>query len=222
MKQKIIDRLKAKFSGINLSNARLDAIADKLAPKITDETTIDAKLDELNEVVPFSELAKLDDWQRTKEQKEKEQKDKKTSESEKKSAETSKQDDDAPEWAKALIDQNKAMALKMEALESGRTAEHNASRLIGILKEKKVPESYYNVAITGRSFKDVAEAETYATQLAEAYGKYNQEQINNGLKDQPQPVMGVVTDPAKDVPPMVKQYLEKEKAEREKLTKKTA
>lgn len=220
MKQKIIDRLKAKFSGINLSNARLDAIADKLAPKITDETTIDAKLDELNEIISFADIAKQDDRVRTLETNQKPKPE--TPKPEPPAPKHDPKDDDAPEWAKALIDQNKAMALKMEALESGRTAEHNASRLIGILKEKKVPESYYNVAITGRSFKDIAEAETYATQLAEAYGKYNQEQINNGLKDQPQPVMGVVTDPAKDVPPMVKQYLEKEKAERQKLTQKTA
>ena len=218
MKQKIIDRLKIKFSGLNLSNARLDVIADKLAPKITDETTIDAKLDELNEIISFADMAKQDDRVRTLEanQKPKPEPVKPDPPAPKPDPKDPK-DPDAPEWAKALIEQNKAMALKMEALESGRTQENNTARLVGVLKEKKVPESYYNVAIAGRSFKDVSEAEAYATQVAEAYGKYNQEQINTSLKDQPAPVMGVVTDPKTEVSPMMKGYLKQKETETKKI-----
>lgn len=100
MKDKIIARLADKFPGVNLSKTRKDAIADKLAPKITDETEIDAKLDELNEIFSFADMAKQDDKIRTIEAKEK----KKPEQQEQKKPEEEKPtEDEAPAWAKSLI-----------------------------------------------------------------------------------------------------------------------
>lgn len=206
MKQKIIARLKEKFSGVNLSNTRLDAIADKLAPKITDENQIDAKLDELNEILPFAEIAKQDDRVRTLET---ELKKPKPAPQPNPPApnDPPKPADDTPEWAKALITQNQSMAQKIEALESRTTAERHSANLVSILKEKKVPESYYTVAISGRTFKDADEVNTFANTLVEAYTKHNQALVDEGLKQQPAPVMGKVADPEKEVSPMMTAYL---------------
>ena len=74
MKEKIIARLRALFPGVNLSNTRLDAIADKL--KVTEEAEIDPALKDLDAIVNFADLAKSDDYQRTKAQKEKTDKEK--------------------------------------------------------------------------------------------------------------------------------------------------
>jgi hypothetical protein len=212
MKQKIIARLKEKFSGVNLSNTRLDAIADKLAPKITDETQIDAKLDELNEILPFTEIAKQDDRVRTLEA---ELKKPKPGPQPTPTPDPPKPaDDGTPEWAKALIQQNQAMAQKIEQLESRTTAEKLNATLVGILKEKKVPESYYHVAITGRTFKDSEEVNNFANTLVESYTKYNQELVNEGLKQQPPPVMGKVTDHEKEVSPMMSEYLKSKEGEK--------
>lgn len=211
MKQKIISRLKEKFSGVNLSNARLDAIADKLAPKITDETTIDAKLDELNEILPFADIAKQDDRVRTLEANQKKPEPPKQP--------TSAPNDPAKPEGESETDKTlKLLLQKIEQLESGKAAESNTNRLVTLLKEKKVPESYYNVAIAGRTFKDATEVETFATTVTEAFTKYNQEIINKGLLDQPEPVMGVVKDPAKEVSTGMKEYLATKQTE----TKKTA
>lgn len=63
-KQKIEDRFKILFPGLNLSKARMDAIADILAPKPADDAddaTVDAVLNEANGYFPFSEVAKSDD-----------------------------------------------------------------------------------------------------------------------------------------------------------------
>jgi len=83
MKEKIIARLRALFPGVNFSKIRMDAIADKLILKITEETEIDEKLQDLNEVIPFADIAKHDDNVRAKEAKDK--KDKADKEAEKKS-----------------------------------------------------------------------------------------------------------------------------------------
>jgi hypothetical protein len=60
--EKIIERIKAKFPGINLSKPRLDAIAAKIDAKVEDdETKIDAQLDAYNDFNPLADIAKQDD-----------------------------------------------------------------------------------------------------------------------------------------------------------------
>jgi hypothetical protein len=68
-------RLKTKFPGVNLSQKRIDEFSARLHkkfPDLTEEADHDTRLDELNELQPFDELAKQDDKLRTLEAKTKE------------------------------------------------------------------------------------------------------------------------------------------------------
>lgn len=61
-------RLRALFPKANLSQKRLDAYAAKLAPKPADdadEATVDALINDYNEVIDFEAVAKEDDKTRT-------------------------------------------------------------------------------------------------------------------------------------------------------------
>lgn len=70
LKIKIAARLKAKAAGVNLSQKRIDVIVARAEKGgLTDEsddTAIDAQLDIINELTPFTELASFDDHQRAK------------------------------------------------------------------------------------------------------------------------------------------------------------
>ena len=71
-KSKVIARLKALFPKANLSLKRLDAYADKLAKKPADDAddaTIDAIINDYNEVIDFVGVAVEDDRVRTLENK---------------------------------------------------------------------------------------------------------------------------------------------------------
>lgn len=61
LKKEIIALLKTKFPGVQLSAARVEAIATKIDAKITTAEEIEAKLDEANELFPFADIAKQDD-----------------------------------------------------------------------------------------------------------------------------------------------------------------
>lgn len=61
LKKEIIALLKTKFPGVQLSAARVEAIATKIDAKITTADEIEAKLDEANELFPFADIAKQDD-----------------------------------------------------------------------------------------------------------------------------------------------------------------
>lgn len=67
-KLKVIARLKVLFPKANLSQLRLDAIADKLAKKPADDaddTAIDAVINDFNDVLSIEDIAKGDDRTRT-------------------------------------------------------------------------------------------------------------------------------------------------------------
>ena len=71
-KSKVIARLKALFPKANLSQKRLDALADKLASKPADDAddaAIDLVINDFNSVLSIEEIAREDDRVRTLEQK---------------------------------------------------------------------------------------------------------------------------------------------------------
>lgn len=63
-KEKVIIRYKALFGSVGLSQTRLDELSAKLGLKMADEATdedIDARLNEMNDLYPFTEIKKNDD-----------------------------------------------------------------------------------------------------------------------------------------------------------------
>ena len=111
MKEKIIASIKAKFPAVNLSKARLDAIAAILEKKVTDENEIDAKLDEFNDYNPFADIAKQDDAMRNMQNKlktagQQNPTKKDSNHNQEDGGDPKDDDDDTPPWAKALMKSN--------------------------------------------------------------------------------------------------------------------
>lgn len=138
MKEKIIAAIKAKYPAINLSKARLNAIAAKIESKvIDDETKIDAALDTYNDFNPLVDIAKQDDAIRNLEAKAKGQQPPK----EEKKDEPPTVPDDTPAWAKSLIESNKTLSEKVAAFEGEKKVSTIKSNIAAKLKE--VPSNYW-------------------------------------------------------------------------------
>lgn len=181
MRDKIKARFKAKFPKVNLSDARLDSIADKLAPKITDENDIDDRLDSLNDVLSFEDIAKQDDKVRKLESK---QKPTPEPQPDPKPADPAPADDTAT-MLKTLLEK----IGKLEAKEQTATIQQ---QLAGHDKLKGVPASYWNK----RALPATAEAiDAFADEVEADYTAFRQDEVNNGLGAMSKPVMGT---PGKD------------------------
>lgn len=138
-------RLKVLFPKANLSTKRLDAIAAKLAPMPADDAddaAVDAVVNQANDFNSFDEIAREDDRVRTLEEK---------------AGKTPPPTPpaptdpptpptppvDVPEWAKGMIETNKALLEKVNAIESGnvlQTKKQTASQLFeksDVLKDLK-------------------------------------------------------------------------------------
>jgi hypothetical protein len=145
MREKIISQLRAKYPGVNLSKERMDAIADRLTPKIKEEAEIDAKLDELNDLMPFADIAKQDDRMRTLEAKEKKpaQQQQQQQPAPESKTEDVKKDDEVPGWAKELITEVKTLRQeKVQATMQQKLASHEKLKTIPAIfyKGRTLPE----------------------------------------------------------------------------------
>lgn len=146
-KAKVIARLKALFPKANLSQTRLDAIADKLAKKPADdadEADIDAVINDFNDVLSIEDIAKGDDRTRTLEAEKKKaeelaaKKKGNSSKDDEEEEEDIEVDKDAPAWAKALLKQNEKLTSDLESLKSGNIKQSKLEQAKSLLEKSEV------------------------------------------------------------------------------------
>lgn len=146
MRDKILAALRAKYPGTQ--SALLDRVADTMAGTVTNETleTV-ASGDGVKNLLAFFQ-SELD--RRTTEavntavsnyEKKHSKKDGKPV-----AAEPPKPADDptTPEWAKALIKQNKELTAKFQLLEKGAATSGLMDKVKAKLTEKKIPDAFYD------------------------------------------------------------------------------
>lgn len=189
-KTQIKAKYKAKFPTVNLTNTRLDSIVDKLDVKIESEDEIEAKLDELNEIFPFADIAKQDDKVRDLENKTKSAKTPEQIAAEKAAEEAGK----APEGETAtekllreILEGQKAQAAEIAAIKGEKTVTNWKTQAAEKLKD--APEDYRNdvlVDIEEYQFRDEAHFNTYMERKVAAAAGIIQAKSDSGLgRDKP-------------------------------------
>lgn len=180
MREKIIARLKAKYSGVNLSQKRMDAIADKLAAKITEESEIDGKLDELNDIMPFADIARDDDRLRTLDNKRPKDQPKPTPQDQ--PDKDNPPADDMPPWFKKYVEENKK---EMEAMRTQNFQGTITSRLAKDLKD--IPAKFYSKRALPTKEEDY---EAFIQEVTSDYNEFKDEQVAAGLMSATKPADG--------------------------------
>lgn len=150
-KAKVIARLKVLFPKANLSQKRLDAIADKLAKKPADDaddTAIDAVINDFNDVMSVEDIAKEDDRTRTLEtenQKAKDDAKKAGLNPDEKKEEKVELPDNTPDYVKAILGKLDSVSTELETIKSGRVTENKKSTAADLFNKseilKRIPES---------------------------------------------------------------------------------
>ncbi len=170
-------RLKAKYSGVNLSNERITAIADRLHkkfPELTEDADHDAKLDELNDLAPFDESAKQDDKLRTLEAKTRGQKTPEEIAAEVEAARKAAEGNDGmPEWFKTY---QKSVDDKLDGILKEKSV--NSIRQQATEKLKDVPAKFWNKRALPEKDEDI---ETFITEVQNDYKEFHQGLVNEGL-----------------------------------------
>lgn len=176
MKDKVKARLKALFPGVNLSKTRLDKIADSVVSKITTEDEIDDKLNDFNDFVPFSDIAKGDDRQRLA--------DAKKATDDEAEAERLRlagikkediKDEDVPAWAKGLLETVTTLKTQL----AGEQGKSTINDLKAAAKLKGIPEGLAAKYVIGEGY----DQETALTALETEWTELKQIAVNGEVKD---------------------------------------
>lgn len=209
MKDKILAAIKAKFPKVNLSKSRLNAIAAKIETKvIDDETKIDVAIDDYNDFNPLADIAKLDDKIRNLEASKPAPAKK---EEETKSDPDLKDDPEMPAWAKALVEQNKALSASIATFQGERQQQSIKGQIAAKLKD--VPEIFWSK----RGLPDKAEnLDAFIEDVTADYQTFTQAQTDKGLLSIPPPGGGQQQQHKSAVSPEIKAFVEKQSAAEKK------
>lgn len=174
LKAQIISKLKAKATalGVNLSNVRINGLADKLDGLISTEDEIDGEIDKLDQILSFKDLAALDDAKRNADKKAAEDKDKVDPENPAKvdpPAPVEKDKDEAPAWFKAHVEnQNKVienLTSTVANLQQGNTIQTRRQQLETKLKD--APEKFKARALRDFDRLKIDSDEDFTSYLAD-------------------------------------------------------
>jgi len=168
-KDKVLAAIESKFKGKSITKTFKENIAAKWAAKIDNDTEIDAYIEDREEVV--LEAVSEADRRATAAV----EKVKKETQPEKKEEVESKEVElpaDTPEWAKALITQNKTLEAKINGFESAQQAKTIEQRFKSDERLKGIPEMLLKRAIP----KTEDEYEATVTELANEYSTFATEQ----------------------------------------------
>lgn len=178
MKDKVIALLKVLFPGVNLSKTRLDKIADTVVSKITTEDEIADKLNEYNDLMPFSDIAKSDDRQRAADAKKaKDDADAKAKADADAAAAASQGDDqdEMPKWFKGYADKLN----KLDAQLAGEKGKSTINELKAAAKAKGIPEALAAKFQIGEGYEQDAALATLEAEWTEL----KQAAINGEVSD---------------------------------------
>lgn len=173
MKDKIITAIKTKFPGVNLSRARLNAIAAKIETKVAeDETLIDETVDAFNEFNPFIDIARQDDAMRNLQAKAGQQQQQQSQQQEQEQQQQQQQptnvDAQMPAWFKPFADE--LTQLKAEKAQTSMRAK--AAELL-----KDVPAKFWEKRLP----QSEAQLQDFASEVIADYTEFKQELTNQNL-----------------------------------------
>jgi hypothetical protein len=205
MKAKILAQLKAKFTGVQA--ALLDRVADALASTVTKEEDIETAVgNSAGLVTAFAGFLQSETDRRVTEAITKKQTEhdaeiaKLTKGGDDDKGKDKDKGNDTPAWAKDLLE-------KVARLESTHVAKSHNEKLTAKLKEAGIPEKFYKVAISGRTFKDDTEVEALATEITTNFTEYEQELADQGLAVHPKPTNQRNSNIEDKVPANVETYI---------------
>lgn len=184
MYEKILAALRTKYANLGLSNEILEGLAKQLAGFVKEETEIDTAVSgaeaTLKTIQSFGDKRATSEAERVKKELEKKPEEKKEE----------VKVEDMPAWAKAIVDKVGTLETSLTGFNEQRQSQTLSQTLTGIFAEKKVPESYYKIAIAGRTLKDEAEVTALAELVTTQFEAFKQDTANTGFSFTAPPEQG--------------------------------
>nr|DAR33010.1 MAG TPA: hypothetical protein [Caudoviricetes sp.] len=180
MKTKILQQLKQRYSNLGVSEKAFDGVADFLSKTITEEERI---AESVAGAEAFLKAYQSDvDKERTSAsalRKELEALKKETQPKPTDPKPNDNQGNEPTEREKALLERMDALQSQLGQLIGQRSHEGKLAQITALLGEKNIPESFYTMALSGRTFGEDTNVSELVANIEQGYTKFQDESANN-------------------------------------------
>lgn len=191
MKTKILQQLKQRYSNLGVSEKAFDGVADFLSKTITEEERI---AESVAGAEAFLKAYQSDvDKERTSAsalRKELEVLKKETQPKPTDPKPSDNQGNEPTEREKALLERMDALQSQLGQLVGQRSHEGKLAQITALLGEKKIPESFYTMALSGRTFGEDTNVGELVANIEQGYTKFQDESANDRFKGGGKPEAG--------------------------------
>ena len=195
MKTKILQQLKQRYSNLGVSDKAFDGVAEFLSKTITEEERIAESVagaesflkayqsDVDKERTSASALRK--ELEALKKEPQPKPTDPKPSDN---------QGNEPTEREKQMMQQLEAQQKQIELILGQRSHEGKLAQITALLGEKNIPESFYTMALSGRTFGEDTNVGELVANIEQGYTKFQDESANDRFKGGGKPEAGEQSD----------------------------
>lgn len=195
MKTKILQQLKQRYSNLGVSDKAFDGVADFLSKTITEEERI---AESVAGAESFLKAYQSDvDKERTSAsalRKELEALKKETQPKPTDPKPNDNQGNEPTEREKALLERMDALQSQLGQLIGQRSHEGKLAQITALLGEKNIPESFYTMALSGRTFGEDTNVSELVANIEQGYTKFQDESANDRFNAGGKPEAGEQSD----------------------------
>ena len=191
MKTKILQQLKQRYSNLGVSEKAFDGVADFLSKTITEEERI---AESVAGAESFLKAYQSDvDKERTSAsalRKELEALKKETQPKPTDPKPNDNQGNEPTEREKKMMQQLEAQQKQIELILGQRSHEGKLAQITALLGEKNIPESFYTMALSGRTFGEDTNVGELVANIEQGYTKFQDESANDRFRGAGKPEAG--------------------------------
>lgn len=191
MKTKILQELKQRYSNLGVSDKAFDGVADFLSKTITEEERIP---EVVGNAESFLKAYQSDvDKERTSVSKLRKELEGYKKEQEPKPNDPKPNDNqgnEPSEREKQMMQQLEAQQKQIELILGQRFHEGKLAQITALLGEKKIPESFYSMALNGRTFNNETDVDSLVSAIEQGYTKFRDESANDRFSGGGKPEAG--------------------------------
>lgn len=184
-KEKIFEMLKTKYKDIGVSKEVLEGVATNLSAFVTEETQIEPAVNGAETM-----LRTLQSYADNRVNAFKNESEKYKKEAEELKVKLAggnpnppknEGGEEVPSWAKALIESQTALQKTVSELKTEKASQNLKESFVQKMKDKQIPESFYQGSLFGREFSESGQVEDLANQISAGYEKFKQDAVNTGF-----------------------------------------
>nr|DAP92534.1 MAG TPA: hypothetical protein [Caudoviricetes sp.] len=191
MKTKILQQLKQRYSNLGVSEKAFDGVADFLSKTITEEERI---AESVAGAESFLKAYQSDvDKERTSASALRKELEALKKEAQPKPTDPKPNDNqgnEPTEREKALLERMDALQSQLGQLVGQRSHEGKLAKITALLGEKKIPESFYTMALSGRTFGEDTNVGELVANIEQGYTKFQDESANDRFRGAGKPEAG--------------------------------